>query len=81
MPATITIGHILLLVAAVDLVAAAGFVMSAQRHAGYGRGTPQYARARTSRRAALYAVVTAVLLGIAGAATPLRDMTLMGGTA
>ena len=76
---TITLGHVLLLAAAIDLVAAAGFMLNSQRHAGYGRGTPQYARARTSRRAALYAVVTAILLGIAGAATPLRGIALMGG--
>ena len=79
MPVTITLGHVLLLAAAIDLIAAAGFMMNSKRYAGYGRGTPQYARARTSRRAALYAVVTGALFGIAGALTPLRDIALMGG--
>jgi len=79
MPATITLGHILLLVAAIDLAAAAGFVLSAQRHAGYGRGTPQYARARTARRAAIYALVSAVVFAAVGGLTPLRDIALMGG--
>jgi hypothetical protein len=79
MPATINLGHVLLLVAAIDLVAAVGFVLSSQRHAGYGRGTPQYARARTSRRAALYALVSAVVFAAAGWLTPLRDIALMGG--
>ena len=81
MLATITLGHVLLLVAAIDLVAAGGFVLNSQRYAGYGRGTPQYARARTSRRAAVYAVVSAVALAAVGWLTPLRDMALMGGSA
>jgi hypothetical protein len=76
---TVTVGHILLLVAAIDLIAALGFVASAQRHAGYGRGTPQYARARTSRRAAVYAVAMAIAIAAAGWLTPLRDMAVMGG--
>ena len=76
---TITLGHVLLLVAAIDLVAAAGFMMNSQRHAGHGRGTPRYARARTSRRAALYAVVTAIVFAIVGVLTPLRDIALLGG--
>jgi hypothetical protein len=79
MPATITLGHILLLVAAIDLIAAAGFATSAQRHAGHGRGTPQYARARTARRAAFYALASAVILAAIGWLTPLRGIALMGG--
>ena len=80
MSATITIGHLLLLIAAIDLIAGLSFLASSRRHAGYGRGTPQYARARTSRRAALYAFVSAIAFAAIGWLTPLRDLGLMGGS-
>ena len=73
---TLSVGHLL-----VALGAAAGLHALYQasiwrRHAGHGRGTPGYARARDGRRFAAWSVAIAFLLLAAGALTPLRDASL-----
>lgn len=78
MPAVITLGHVLIMLALVALLTAVGSIVTAMRHRGHGRGTPGYARARTARRHAAYALVVAIALG-AGWLTPLGEMALVGG--
>ncbi len=73
----ITLGHVLLVLALVAGVAAIGFTVTALRHRGHQRGTPQYARARLARRKAFYALGLALLLA-ALCATPLCSVDLIG---
>ena len=80
MPTILTLGHVLLLVAALDLAVALAFFAGASRHAGHGRGTPGYARARTARRSAVYAFASALAFALL-ALTPLGDIMLVGGGA
>ncbi len=74
---TLTLGHVLLLLAVIAAIAAASNVLRAMRHRGHDRGTPQYAEARLARRKALYALVLALLLG-ALCLTPLCTVELVG---
>ncbi|WP_114953686.1 hypothetical protein [Sphingosinicella terrae] len=76
MPSTITLAHVLLAMAAIDAAVALAFLGGAQRHAGHGRGTPGYARARTSRRASLYAFAAAAGFALL-ALTPAGDVVLV----
>ena len=78
MPATITVGHLLMALAAIALVAAIGFTVGALRHRGHGRGTPGYARARTNRRKAVYAMVLSLVFAV-GCLTPLCYVPIVGG--
>ena len=78
MPAMITLGHLLMVLAAVMLLAAIGFVVGAMRHRGHGRGTPGYARARTNRRKAVYAMALSLVLAV-GCLTPLCYVPIVGG--
>ncbi|MGZ8311191.1 MAG: hypothetical protein ACXWUP_11510 [Allosphingosinicella sp.] len=80
MPATITLGHVLMLLAAFALLAAIASAITALRHRGYGRGTPQYARARTARRSAVYALALALAFGL-GCLTPLCEIAILGSVA
>ena len=80
MPEVITLGHVLILLAALALIVALSAIVTAMSHRGHGRGTPQYARARSARRHAVYAIVVSLAL-IAGCLTPLRDIALVGGGA
>ena len=61
---TLTLGHILMVLAAIAAVVAVMNTVTALRHRrpGRGRGTPQYAQARTARRSAFYALGLALLL-------------------
>ena len=80
MPATLYLGHVLALLVLLAILASIGFGFSWARHRGYGRGTPQYARARDARRSAAYALVAALVL--AGLwLTPLCDVAIAGGSA
>ena len=77
MPQVITLGHVLILLALLASLAAIGSIVTAMRHRGHGRGTPQYARARLARRHAAYAIVVALVLGV-GCLTPLCEVALVG---
>ena len=78
MPVTLLLGHLLALLAALAILASFAFALAWVRHRGFGRGTPQYARGRTARRSAAYALVLAILL--AGLfLTPLGSIALGGG--
>jgi hypothetical protein len=73
---TITLGHVLLVLAAIAALGAVYYIAVAVRYRGYQRGTPQYARERTSRRLALYCLGLAILF--AGlCATNLYGVTLV----
>lgn len=76
MPETITLGHILLLLAAIAvayaLVQASAFV----KHQGAGPGTPQYARRRDGKRYAAWASLVALLLLALGYLTPLGGVAI-----
>ena len=76
MPDPITLGHVLMLVAA--LVAVYGLVQFAAwfGNRNFGRGTPQYARARDGKRFAAWSFAVAALLLAAGALTPLAGLAL-----
>ena len=76
MPDPITLGHLLMLAGAALIVAAGFLAVTALRWRGHGRGTPGYARARTSRRQSLYAGILGLLLFAAGWFTPLRDLAV-----
>jgi hypothetical protein len=77
---TLTLGHLLMLGAAIAIVAAIASILTAMRHRGHGRGTPQYARARMARRSAIYAVAVAIFLA-ALCFTPLCHVELVGARA
>ncbi len=78
MPATISLGHVLMVLAAIAAVVAVLNTSTALRY-GRGRherGTPQYARSRTARRTAFYALGFALLFA-ALYATPLCSVDLV----
>jgi hypothetical protein len=75
---TLTLGHILMVLAAIAAVIAIVNTSVALRH-GRGRhrrGTPQYARARMARRTAFYALGVALLLAVL-CLTPLCSIDLV----
>ena len=77
MPATLYLGYALAALALVAILASLAFALAWARHRGFGRGTPQYARGRTARRKAAYALVVALVL--AGLClTPLCSIVLAG---
>jgi hypothetical protein len=78
MPQTITLGHILLVLAAIALVWALIQLGTLMRHRGptNRRGTPGYARARDARRYAIWGLVAAIVLALLGCCTPLAHITL-----
>jgi len=75
---TVTLGHVLMVLAVVAGVAAVLYASTAIRNSGHGRGTPQYARARMARRSAFYALGLALLFA-ALCITPLCRVALVGG--
>lgn len=79
MPATLTLGHVLGLGAVISLLVALLEAMRWARHRDHGRGTPGYARARTARRAFLYALVIAAALAVIACFTPAGDISMAGG--
>jgi hypothetical protein len=62
MPAAFTWGHALLALAALAGLFALAQAVTWRRHAGHGRGTPGYARARDGRRFMAWALVVALVL-------------------
>ena len=67
---TLTLGHILMVLAAIAAIVAVMNTRVALRYRRPGRGTPQYARGRLARRKAFYglgaALVFAALCAAAG---------------
>jgi hypothetical protein len=78
MPETLFLGHVLIALGAVAAFATVAFAAQAMRWRREGRGTPGYARGRTARRSAGYALLIAVALAIA-CYTPLGMIVLYGG--
>jgi hypothetical protein len=78
MPATITLGHLLVAMGIADALVAALLGVNVSRNEGHSPGTPQYARARAAKRTALVALASAVVLVLLGLLTPLGDIVLIG---
>jgi len=80
MPDPITIGHLLMALGLLAGLAALALAFTAWRYRGegHGRGTPGYARARSDRRKAFYALALGLVLFAAGCFTPLSEMPLAG---
>jgi hypothetical protein len=72
----LTWGHIFIALAALVGLNALYQASIWRRHAGHGRGTPGYARARDGRRYAVWSLVLALILVAAGGLTGLRDAPL-----
>lgn len=81
MPASITVGHLLMLAGLLAGLYALYQASIALRHRSHGRGTPGYARARDGRRYAIWGLALALLLFALGCLTPLCDMAIVGGAA
>jgi hypothetical protein len=75
-PDPVTVGHLLVLAAV--LVGLYGLVQLGVwlRNRSFGRGTPQYARARDGKRYAIWALLAAALLAAIGCLTPLCGMAI-----
>lgn len=76
MPDTITLGHILMLLAALAVLYALYQASIWLKNRGVVYGTPQYARARDGRRFAVWTLVVALILVALGCLTPLADMAI-----
>ena len=62
-----SLGPVLALLAALAALNASYQAAIWRRHAGHGRGTPAYARARDGRRYALWSLILAALLFVGAA--------------
>jgi hypothetical protein len=71
MPDSITLGHLLVLLAALAILYALYQASIFLKHQGAGPGTPQYARRRDGKRYAVWALLAALLLVALGTLTPL----------
>ena len=76
MPDSITLGHLLILLAALAILYALWQASIFVKHQGAGPGTPQYARRRDGKRYAVWALLAALLLLALGALTPLADAAI-----
>ena len=76
--AALTIGHVLLVLAVIAALVAVMNTANALKYGRgrYERGTPQYARSRTARRDAFYALGLALLFA-ALCLTPLCSVTIV----
>ena len=74
----ITVGHLLMLLGLLFAAAAAALALTTLRYRGaqHGRGTPGYARVRSDRRKALYALALAIVLFAVGCFTPLAERAI-----
>ena len=75
MPETITLGHLLIALAALAILYALFQASIFLKHQGAGPGTPQYARRRDGKRYAVWALLAALLL------VALDTLTSLGGVA
>ena len=76
MPNTITLGHLLVLLAAIAVLYALYQASIFLRHQGAGPGTPQYARRRDGKRYAVWALLAALLLLALGSLTSLGGVAI-----
>ena len=74
----LTLGHVLVALAAIDLLAAIFFGMTWMRYSSELRGTPLYARGRDARRLTIWLVLFAIVTLAIGCLTPLGDIALGG---
>ena len=78
MPQPLTLAHLLTLAAVLDALVGIAFYARWRGLRAHGRGTPLYARARDSRRAAFLAGGSALVILLLAWATPLGDVVLGG---
>jgi hypothetical protein len=74
----LTLCHVLVALAAIDLVAAAFCAMTWMKYKDELRGTPLYARRRDARRLTIWLVLGAVVMLALAYLTPLGDIALTG---
>ena len=74
----LTVCHVLVALAALDLVAAILFGMRWMKYSSELRGTPLYARGRDARRMTIGLVIGAIVLLILAYLTPLGAIALSG---
>ena len=79
MPDPLLLAHVLTVAAVLDAAVGVAFFIRWSANQGYGRGTPQYATARDSRRAAILAAVSALVILALAWLTPLGAVRLGGG--
>lgn len=72
----LTVGHVLLVVAAFEALGAIFCGLAWMRHRSELRGTPLYARGRDARRLTLWLAVSALFLLLLAALTPLGHIPL-----
>ena len=72
----LTVCHVLVALAALDLVAAALLGMRWMKYSKELRGTPLYARGRDARRLTIWLAIGAVLMLALAYLTPLGDIAL-----
>ncbi|MEA3064837.1 MAG: hypothetical protein QOJ27_1283 [Sphingomonadales bacterium] len=76
MPATITVGHVLMLLGLLAGLYALWQASIFLKYRSAGRGTPQYARRRDGRRYAVWGLIAAAALFALGCLTPLCGMAI-----
>ena len=76
MPDTITLGHLLILIAALVALYALYQASIWLKQRGHIYGTPQYARARDGRRYAVWSLIAALILAALACLTPLGEMAI-----
>jgi hypothetical protein len=76
MPDSITLGHLLVLLAALAVLYALYQASIFLKHQGAGPGTPQYARRRDGKRYAVWALLAALLLLALGSLTSLSGVAI-----
>ncbi|HEX8448295.1 MAG TPA: hypothetical protein VF652_01780 [Allosphingosinicella sp.] len=76
MPDSITLGHLLVLLAAIAVLYALYQASIFLKHQGAGPGTPQYARRRDGKRYAVWALLAALLLLALGSLTSLGGVAI-----
>ena len=74
----LTLGHVLLAIAALDVLAAIYFGLQWMKFSKELRGTPLYARGRDARRLTIWLVLGAIVMLVIGCLTPLGDIALGG---
>ena len=76
MPDPLLLAHILTVAALLDALVGIAFYVRWKGLRAHGRGTPLYARARDSRRAAIWAGASALVLLALAWLTPLGEVRL-----
>lgn len=74
----LTLCHVLVALAALDLLAAVYFGLQWMKYSKELRGTPLYARGRDARRLTIWLVLGAAIMLVLAYLTPLGDIALTG---